>query len=534
MKRRLFLALVAALVLLTLTAYADTALTILATTDIHGNLLGYDYAQDMETQDGLGRIAAYVEKVRQETGTLLLIDNGDTFQGTILTDQVQGQPAMIAAMNLMGYDTMTLGNHDFNFGTEFIENLISLCDFPILSANTLLKNGSPFVGDYVVFERGGLSIAIIGVTTPNVARWDAKTQGISELDFEDMSKTVSTCIEKIGDSADIIIVSAHAGLAPEFDVENRSDSAQKILDENPAIDVLLVGHYHILVNEKQGTAIIGGTRNSAREITRIDLTLNDGKEIVSSTCELIPVADLEPDERITALAAATHQAALAAAKEKSLDSLGEWIGEATGDFQPANENPLIPAARLQDTALLDLINTVQLEASGADVSSAALFVDASGIAKGPIYESDVAAIYKYDNDLVRVSLTGAQLKSYMEWSANYYAPFQPGDTEIAPNPDIPGYLYDVFAGVTYQINITKAAGERIQNLLFKGQPLQDDQTLTLCLNNYRFNTTLMQEGIVTTPADWTSQETLVQLITHYIKQNTPIEPTVDSNWEIVK
>ncbi|NMA12484.1 MAG: bifunctional metallophosphatase/5'-nucleotidase [Chloroflexi bacterium] len=524
-------------------AEGDKVITILATSDLHSNIWGFSFENNKETENnGMARVYTYVQEVRAENPNTILIDAGDTIQGTILTDDLynkeESEHPVIAAMNFMEYDVMTIGNHEFNFGLDLVKRLQEQADFPFLAANVIERStGSLFVGDFVILERDGVKVAIIGVTNPNAPIWDGEK--VESLQFDAVSDTVSRVIEEIGDQADVIIVSCHTGLFAEFDEEGGSDAAQKILDENPEVDVLQVAHMHIIVNEKQGETVIGGTRNAGRDVARFDLTLNADNEIIDSQVAIVDMADYAPSAELRALPIVKEAQDRTVAfitgggsGEGSDEGYGVF-GTAAVDFQPKNEINGIPQGKLEDTAVMDLINKVQLMNSGADVSAAALFADTSDIKAGEITYGTIFGIYKFDNTLYRVPVTGKELKAYMEWSAETYNQWQPGDLSISFDPEYPGYLYDMFAGVDYEIDLSKPKGERIQNVLFKGEPLEDDQQLTLAVNNYRYSSALKSAGLVAGKREWESSNSIRDMLVAYISEQGTITPEVDNNWKIV-
>lgn len=521
----------------------STKLTILSTSDLHSNIWGYAYEDNKETENnGIARVYSYVEEVRKENPSTILIDSGDTIQGTILTDDIynkqEGEHPVISTMNFMKYDSMTLGNHEFNFGLDLIDRVKTQAEFPLLAANiTYKQDGKNFVEPYKIIERDGVRIGIIGVTTPNVPRWDGDK--VDALIFDDMALSVRRVVDEIKDKTDILIVSAHAGMVAEFDEENNSDAAAKILELSPEIDVLSIGHMHITVNDKVNTTIVGGTRSSGREVARFDLTLDADKNVIDSTTTIVDMADYTPSDLIRAIpiVAKSHQDTIdfiaGGIKNDDGTTTGGIFGAATADFQPVDEIKGIPQGKLQDTAVVDLINKVQLLNSGADVSSAALFKDTSDIKKGEINYGDIFNIYKFDNTLCRVVVTGAELKAYMEWSAACYNQFVPGDLSISFNPEKPGYLYDMFAGVDYKIDLSKPEGERIVDVMFKGKPLKDDQKLTLVVNNYRYASALKTENLVSEKKEWESPNSIRDMIVEYITKEQTIAPEVDNNWSII-
>ena len=182
---------------------------------------------------------------------------------------------------------------------------------------------------------------------------------------------------------------------------------------------------------------------------------------------------------------------------------------------------------------MDLINKIQLENSGADVSAAALFKNTSDLPAGDINYGNIFDIYKFDNTLYRVPVTGAELKAYMEWSAECYNQWKEGDINISFDPEYPDYLYDMFAGVDYEIDLSQPKGERIKNVMFKGEPLKDDQQLTLAVNNYRYSSALKSGGLVSGTKEWESSSSIRDMIVAYFAEHSPVAPAVDNNWKIV-
>ena len=514
-------------------AAENTQITILGTTDLHGNVWGFSYEDNAETDaDGMARVYTYVQEVRAENPNTILTESGDFIQGTIMTDDLfnkypEKEHPVIAAMNFMGYDAITAGNHEFNWGITAMQTILGRSNAPVLAANVKDANGELVTGaGWTIVDRAGVKIAIIGVVTPNVPVWDGGKEGIDDCTYEAANVAVKNAIAEIGDEADILVVSAHMGLEPEFDTENGSDGAYKILEDCPEIDVLQLGHYHVTVNEKIGDTIVVGGRNAAKEVSRVDLTLDADKNIVDAKAEIVPMEGYEPSQEVRDLIKDAHEAAISYIQD-------DVVGSAAEKFQPEDEISGIPQGWLEDTAVLDLINMIQMEAAQADVSACALFKVTSDLPQGDLNYGNVFDIYKFDNTLYRVTVTGAELKAYMEWSVSYYNQWQEGDVTISFNPDQPSYLYDVFAGVDYEIDLSKPVGERIQNVMFKGEPLTDDQTLTLAVNNYRFSSALKSKGLVAGDKEWESSGSIRDMIVAYLAENSPVSPEVDNNWKIV-
>ena len=459
------------------------------------------------------------------------MDAGDDIQGTIMTDDIYNKDLslehpVMAAMNAMGYDAMTLGNHEFNWGVPAMQTITGQAKFPVLCANILDKDGKPVTGkSWTIVEKGGVKIAIIGVDTPFVPTWDGGKAGIDECQYLDPDKAVADAIKEIGDQADIIMVSAHMGVDSEFKPGVDHDSGTMIIENNPEVDILQLGHAHTTVNTEINGVPVGAVKNLCKEIARWDLTLNDKKEIVDCKVSVVSMKDVEPSQEIRDLPIVKE------AQEKTIQFVsGNVLGSTTAKFQPEDEVKGIASGRIMDTAVMDLINKVQMEKAGADVSAAALFKATSDLPEGTILYNNIFDIYKFDNTLYRVNVTGAELKTYMEWAAECYNQWLPGDVTISFNPAKPDYLHDIFAGVNYEVDLSQPAGSRIKNVTFKGEPLKDDQVLKLAVNNYRYSSTV--DAMVAADADWQSSESVRDMLVAYFAEHSPVAPEVDNNWKI--
>ena len=521
----------------------NTHAVILATSDMHANIWGYSYEDNKETDNnGMSRLYTYIKKIREEEPVVFLVDAGDEIQGTIMTDEIankspDNEHPVMTAMNAMDYDCMTIGNHEFDWGVPAMKKILGQAEFPVLAANILDKNGDPVTGEgWIILERGGIRLAVIGVCTPDVPVWDKDKEGVSDLTFEAANTAVKKAVAEIGDRADIIMVSAHMGQYAEYDEENGSDSGEKIIEDNPEVDILQTGHMHITVNDKTGNVPIVGVRNAGRETARIDVTLDRDRNIKDISTEIVDMADYEPSEEIRQLPVVKelHEETIRYIQGDPGDEgdKGEVIGSTTSKFQPEDEIMGIPEGRLKDTAVIDLIHKVQLLNSGADVSACSLFKSDSDLPEGEIYYKNIFDIYKYDNTLYRINVTGKELKDYMEWSAGFYNQWVPGDINISFDLDFPDYQYDMFAGVDYEIDISKPKGERIQNVMFRGEPLKDDQILKLCVSNFRYSAALKPYKLVSGKADWESSGSIRDMIVDYFRQNSPVDPEIYNNWRI--
>lgn len=514
-----------------ITTTKNKKITILATTDIHGNILGYNYDKGESFNDsGMNRIYSYIKQVKSENLNTLVVDNGDIIQGNTLTDEMYSNKKdekhpVISAMNFMGYDAMVLGNHEFNFGLDLIKSLEKQSNFPFLSANVAYReSGEDFVKTHTIINCGGVRVGIIGLTTPNVPRWVGNL--VKDLNFHDLGETAYRYVSEIRDKVDIIMVMAHASMVSEHDKKNERDAAEKILRLCPEIDVLVVGHFHITVKEKRGKTLIGGATDSGQEVIRFDLTLDNNNHVIDGQVKVVSMKPYYPSEELSGLPV------IKKAHETTMDFVTEIIGEATEDFQPKDEITFIPEGRLRDTPLIELINKVQLINSGADVTSTSLIRDDSNIKKGVITYGHIFNVYKFTTFLYVVEVTGKELKNYMEWAASAYNQWKSGDISISFTMDIPGYQHEFFAGVNYKVDISKPVGHRIVDLIFKGDLVKENQKLKLATSDYCYFANLKGRKLAKNNYIWKSSNTIRDMIVEYIKNQGIISPQVDNNWEI--
>lgn len=507
-------------------------ITIIGTTDLHANIYNYSYEDGKEVDNlGMAKVYSVVKKIREENPNTLLIDNGDTIQGTILSDDLYNfnldlQHPVIDVMNFMGYDAMTLGNHEFNFGLDMVKKIQEEAEFPMLAANAKYKADASYLAKpYVIKEIGGIKVGILGLTNPNIPRWDGPK--VTDLEFDKPAVAAEKHIKEMKEKGvDLIFIASHISVEEEY--VGTGDGAMELVEKFPEVAGILSGHHHVAENRKIGNTLIGAARNAGAQVVRFDFELTKKDNvwtIENSTVNVIDVNAYEASQELKEYAKEYH--------DKTLEFLKDVIGTVSEDFAPPSEIPGIPEAQLRDTGVIDLINNVQLKATGADVAGAALFASGSNLRKGPVTYASIFEIYKYPNTLVGVEVTGAELKAYMEWSAAYYNTFTPGDINISFNPKIRVYNYDMFQGVDYKVDISKPEGKRIIDLRFNGELLKDDDTIKLAINNYRYGG-LKNMGIISgEPYFESDPKSLRSYIADFIAEIGTIEPDVDNNWEVI-
>jgi len=511
---------------------------ILATSDIHGQFYSWNYSTDAENTSGsMLKLASAIREKRNEN--TLVLEAGDLLQGNDV-EQFNSLPLhpVAAAMNYIGYDAWTTGNHEFNFGMNTLKSFIGQVDAQLLLANVLDAEGKPLGQAYAVFEQDGVRIGIIGVVTSNITAWDAfNLKGYTVMDPAEACRKAITELEG---NADVLIAIAHMGLENEYDTPN--SGAAELAKNCPELDVIVAAHDHNALDEELiGNVLIVKNKDSAQTMAEIHLTVEkstEGNRLTEKTGEIVTIADYPDDKVLAEELAPFHAVAL----ENSQKVIGVLEG---GSLTPKNELPGVPQAQLQDTALMDLINTVMMHYAETDVSTAALTDLSSAMEPGDIRMCDISRLYKFENTLYKLSMTGAQLKKYMEWSARYYRQYEDGDLTVAFDPDIPFFNYDCFSGVNYEINVAKPVGKRIENLTWPdGTPVKDEDVFTIAVNHYRAGSELLKPGIifeaddlpVILEADIHNSDIggIREMIIDYIQnvKGGKITPIVDNNWKL--
>lgn len=525
-------------------------LQILATSDMHGVFYPYDYATNAsnDLSGSLTQVSTAVKKLKAENPNTIVVDAGDTIEGNSQGLFLEGINPMIVAMNEIGYDTWTLGNHEFNKGIPTLEKNMAQFKGTILAGNVYKKDGTTLGKPYAIVEKAGVKVGIIGMTNPNITRWD----GPRLTDYKVTSPIEETkkVINEIKDKVDVMIAVQHIGEKEEY-VE--ADSAANLAKACPELTAIVAAHGHNAVDKlKVGNTVILENKNAAASLGKIDikLTKKDGKYIVENretdvASKLVWMKDsktkevnYQADEELSNKLKPYHEVALKDAKT----IIGELKG---GDLVGPQKIKGIPNAQVEETAMIKLINDVQMYYTGADVSAAAAFRDDANMKQGPIQKASAALIYKYDNTLHLVEVTGKQLKKYMEWSAGFYNTYKPGDLTISFNENVRGYNYDMFTGVKYEIDISKGSGSRIVNLRkMDDTPIKDTDVLKLAINNYRYDSQLSNPkgGIFTAEElpkaiekDVKSGTPIRELIKDYIEnvKKGVITPEVDNNWKVI-
>ncbi|AFM41799.1 5'-nucleotidase/2',3'-cyclic phosphodiesterase-like hydrolase [Desulfosporosinus acidiphilus SJ4] len=524
--------------------------TVLATSDIHGSILPWDYSSAKEADLGLAKISTYVNQVRSQNPNVVLVDDGDSIQGTPLTyyyDKIDTKTEYPIAkvMGAMGYDTWTLGNHEYNYGLDVLNRVIGDMqkeNINVLSANTYKDDNSNFVKPYYIktisTNQGNVNVGIIGLTTKCIPDWEDKAH-YSGLHFNDLVEEANKWVPIVrAAGADIVVVAAHSGEESPSDTIPENQIKAMATGVN-GIDAIVAGHTHKKIDEDTFTnpdgqkVIVTEPRNAGKDVCQINFTItkdDHGKwQIADKSSKAITIdSKIAADPKILQIAKPYQ--------DETLSYVATKIGAATGDFLGTNQLS-------QETPLMDLINKVQKHYAKTDLSIAAPLSNKAKILKGDVTIQDLMGVYVYENYLYGIKMTGKQLKNWMEWSARYYkqaaSPSDPVTKDTALN--VPDYNLDQLYGATYTIDLTQPIGSRIKNLKVNGKLVQDNDVFTVAINNYRYNGGggFMDKAGISNPEvtfdsakQYGDDGQVRNLMIKYIQEKGTIEPTIDNDWTI--
>ena len=569
---------------------------LLETTDLHSNMMDFDYYKDTPTEKfGLVRTVTLIEAARKEAANSVLVDNGDIIQGSPLGDYVaarglqQGEiHPVYKALNTLDYTVGNLGNHEFNYGLDYLQKAISGAKFPYINANIIdIHSGKPLFTPFLikateVTDREGnkhqLKVGYIGFVPPQIMVWDKKNLS-GKITVEDITETARKWVPEMRrQGADLIVAIPHSGLSSE-PWHAMAENSVYYLSQVPGIDAILFGHAHAVFPSKDFAAIKGadiakGTLNGIPAVMPgmwgdhlgvVDLVLNNdaGRWRVSeATAQARPIYDTAAKKSLAAedpallkVMAPDHHATREFVSQpigKSADVMYSYLSLVQDDptVQIVNNAQRDYAERFiqgdPDLANLPVLSAAAPFKAGGRKNDPASYVE---VEKGPLTFRNAADLYLYPNTLVVVKASGKEVKEWLECSAGQFNQIDPASTKPQPliNWDFRTYNFDVIDGVSYRIDVTQPArydaecqlindkASRIRDLTFQGKPVDPEATFLVATNNYRayggkFAGTGEDHVAFASPDE--NRAVVAAYITAQTRVHGEVSPQADNNWRL--
>ncbi|WP_461198016.1 bifunctional metallophosphatase/5'-nucleotidase [Enterococcus sp. N249-2] len=512
-------------------------ITFLETSDMHGYVAPTNFSDDQEQGFGTAKVAAKMKQLKAEAnGPVITIENGDFIQGSPLSYYIAKSQHPVAALtapvNQLGVDAHVLGNHEFNYGLDYLKEAISSYQSPVLAANIVNDTGEPFFGQaYTIIEKEGVKIAVLGLVTQYIPHWEQPAT-IKGMTFQSIVDTAKVYVPKLRELADIVVISYHGGFEKDLttgeptELLTGENEGYQLLHEVSGIDALFTGHQHReIAGVVNGVPVVQpGFRGSFIGKIELTVTTDEGRvRVVEREAALVPVADAAPDEATLAL--------LAPINEELNTWLDQPLGQVQGDMRITD--PM--GARIKEHPYIEFINQVQMAASGAKISGTALFNNEGKGFGSTITMRDVITNYIYPNTLAVVRVTGAELKAALEQTANYLVSeagqiiFNPAF--IDPKPQY--YNYDMYEGIEYTIDLRQPTGQRITALAFEGAAIGMEQPLDIVINQYRAVGGGNYDMFSADKIIREIQVDMTELIADYLKAHPMIEAATNQNFTVI-
>lgn len=502
---------------------------IIYTSDVHGTLQSFNYANQKIENRGLTRLKTYINSIKSEK---ILIENGDILQGSPLMDynRLNSKKNLASeVINELNYDFVNIGNHDFNYGVKYLNNYLKKANAKKICSNVKNNQGKSLFGSSIIHTtKNGIKIGIIGAVTHYIPNFE-KPENIEGLVFEDAFKSIQKEVRKIKNKVNAVVVVYHGGYEADIKtgkllVKDTGENQGYQISKIKGVNLLLTGHQHIpqVHNLKNNFSTIQTGLNNY-DFGEVDLTFEKIKnnwKLKKVNSKLI-TNNFKEDTKILKLIESDYK--------KTNIWLSEKISTTKNDMSIKNAFD----CRVKKHPLFQLINDVQLLKSNAEISLTSLPNNPPGFSKS-ISMREVQANFIYPNTLVVLEVSGKDLRSALEKNADYFK-ITKNKIEINEKfliPKVEHYNYDVYDGIDYEINVSKPVGKKITKLRFKGKEISDSQIFKVVMNNYRAagggdyymfkNCKIIKEY----------QDNLSDLIIDFLKNKPKLDLKVNNNFNV--
>ena len=558
------------LLIFTFTVNAQTVkLKIIETSDVHGAILPYDLVNDTTTTSSLAQVHSYINMERNLSGqSVVLLDNGDILQGDPLVyyynyEDTTSTNIYARAMNFMKYDAATIGNHDIETGHDVYDKFRDEINFPWMAANAVnTQTGEPYFEPYTIIEKEGIKIAVLGLITPAIPNWLPKKlwEGI---EFKDMIETADKWVKIINEkeNPDLLIGLFHSGVDYTYNGSTKEtykneNACRLVAEEVPGFDIVFAGHDHAgwnfkTVDANSDSVLIIGPLSRARTVAVASITMNYDSTLNhwakgSVTGNIIEVSNYRPDD------------GLMSKFMLDLNVVANYVSKPLGEFSTkiSTRESLFGPSKF-----VDLIQRFQLETTDADISFVSPLSFNAEIKSGWIYVRDMFKLYRYENFLYTMELSGQEIKDYLEYSfSGWFNQMESPDdhllkfkldengkmlySERSRSPMLVQIYYNFSsaAGINYTVDVTKPAGERVNiKSLSNGSPFILTDKYRVAINSYRGNgggghltrgAGIPQDELSNRVINSTDKDLRFYLM-KWIQKKKKINPRIIGNWSVV-
>jgi len=529
----------------------ETVLHVFASTDVHGAIFNKDFKSGEENYSSMAKLAAYLDDFDPQE--YILLDNGDNLQGDPSVyyynfEDISSKHLWARVLNYLGYDAVTVGNHDIEAGHSVYDRIRTQYNFPMLAANAVsVKNGEPYFEPFTIIERNGIRVAVMGLVTPGIPGWlpEILYEGIEFTDMVEAASKWMPVIKK--ENPDLIIGLFHAGWDETYEGEVGSymnnNASLAVAGKVVGFDIIMIGHDHDIVNRfienEAGDSVLildGGSRARYIETARIVFEGKRKKNIISVSGNIVNLTDLKASEQF----------------EKQFENdflaISDYVGKEIGAIDRTISTR---EAYFGDSGFMDLIHKVQLENSDADLSFAAPLSFDVRLAAGNLTVADMFDLYRYENMLYTVEMSGEEIDRYLEYSYSKWLNTMtgPDDTMLKIEDSGNGYSFinrsynfDSAAGIEYTVDLRKPDGDKIEIHSFSdGRVFDLDNQYMVAINSYRGNgggghlayACSLDESELNKRLIASTEKDLRYYMIKWIEESEEIKIETDNNWRII-